>query len=935
MRVRSLGAWAVAGVSLWFSMGALDVTAGPAGPVRVAMLPGFPELGAAVVLAVLAGVAAEHRLSETRRRDIFLPLYSLAVLALPYLPWLPDWLPLLRVFAGPGRTLVWLIVCAQVVWAAVGAGRGPRVVARVRSWGGARSVAAVWIVSAIVSGSAAVVLTSTVLFPGGDEPHYLILAQSIWRDGDLRIENDYARRDQTVLGPEPLEPHSLARGIDGQMYSVHPIGLPLLIAPVMGLVGYPGVVALLVAMAAAASAAAWLWVRQLTGSVSAATFGWGATALSLPFVCGSGLVYPEIPAALLVVLALAVGLRAGAALTDHPDRETDGPARWRMVALGVAVAGLPWLSSKYAPMSAAIMAIGIWRACSATRLPAAQRVMTAACVLLPYGMSLAGWFAFFHLTWGSPWPSAAYGGAAQTQMALSNLVRGLPGTFFDQEYGLLSYAPALAIGAIGLLSMWRAGGRARQTAVELSLVLAALLVTVASHAMWWGGSSVPGRFMLAGLLVLAAPVAWEFRRAAPLVDRRAVYRLLLLVGLAATLVAVGVSDGSILANRRDGVSRLLGWLSPDWHLWAFAPDFIMQGPRLGLLQVGIGLAAILVAFWVFQVAMGRTRGVAVSRVGRGAAFLRANLSALSASLVVTVISPPVLGSALKPDVRPEARGRVAILDSFDPDARRVCLRYDPLSGVTAHEIPGMFVLSARPGSRRAPQPTLVLFNARLALPSGRYRVELQASDSRRLSGQLNLQGGRQSGSALDSWPVEAAPGETWGGSFDLPVDLSFVGFLASPDLSPAIAELRVRPERVVPMLSRTAAYEVIASAVLGNRFVFLFHDGAAYPEGSGFWVRGGAETQVSVVSRTGHVTQAVRLRIRNGEVRNTIRIATPDERTEMHLEPRGVREVTLTPTPLDGTLRMIIGAEGGFVPADWEPGNPDRRVLAAWVEVVG
>lgn len=933
MKFRSLGAWAVAGVALWVSMGVLDVTAGPAGPVRVAMLPGVAELGAAIVLAVLAGLVTERRLSEARRRDVFLPLYSLAVLALPYLPWLPDALPFLRVFAGPGRYMVWLIVGTQVVWAAVGTGRGPRLLARVRSSPGMRSVPLVWIVSVLVFGSAALAMVPTVLYPGGDEPHYLILAQSIWLDGDLAIENNHARRDfEDYFGPGPLEPHALARGLNGKAYSVHPIGLPMLVAPVMGHFGYTGVVVLLVFIAASASTIAWHWVRRFTGSVSAATFGWAATALSLPFVCGSPLVYPEIPAALLVLIALHVGLRERPSQDGAQNEEPAPP--WRLVVLGLVSGGLPWMGSKYALLSAALVAVGCWRAMIAW--PSWQRRVTAwAWTAVPYGISIAAWFGFFYTIWGSPWPSAAYGGAEHTQMALANVARGVPGILFDQEYGLLLYAPALAIGAAGFLAMWRDGGRHRQRAVELAVIVGALLVTVTGHAMWWGGSSLPGRFMLAGLLVLAIPVAREYQRAAGRPDLRAVYRLLLLIGFAATAVALFAADGALLANQRDGISRLLGWLSPDWHLWAFAPDFIAQPTRWGLVQVAVAAAAVTLVWVGWRAVVGQPRGVALSRVGRGAAFLRANVSAAAAVLLVTLLTPFALRPGLKDDVDPEGRHRIPMLDSFDPQARPLAVRYGPFGRIAAETVPAEFELSATPGSRRASQPARVLLNARFSLPSGRYDVVLRPLPDRSLAGPLELQGGLQRGPALDAWAVESTPGAPWRGSFNLPVDLSFVGFRADAGMADAVGELRIRPERVVPTLNRTPAYDVVASAGLVDGIVFLFHDGGSYPEETGFWVRGRSETHVSVVARTGPLTEPVKLRIRNGPVPNTIRILTPESRQQITFESSEIKEVTLTPTPLDGTLRIVIAAEHGFVPADKDPGSADRRLLGVWVEVVG
>ena len=234
-------------------------------------------------------------------------------------------------------------------------------------------------------------------------------------------------------------------------------------------------------------------------------------------------------------------------------------------------------------------------------------------------------------------------------MSVRSLVRGVPGLLVDQEYGVLPYAPALALGIVGLWSMWRAGGRARGLAVEIGLALAALVGTVGAFQMWWGGTALPGRMLVSGLLLMTLPVAWEFREAADRPERRAAYRLLLLIGLATSLAAVVVRNGATLALGRNGISRFLEWLSPDWHLWAFAPDFIMQPTWLALVQAGIWLVAVAASAWA--VGLLAARGTAArgsSRTGRGLAFLRADAGALLAVLLVTVVMPPVLGANLKP-----------------------------------------------------------------------------------------------------------------------------------------------------------------------------------------------------------------------------------------------------------------------------------------------
>ena len=835
MNLRTVGAWITAGAAFWVSLGSLDVTASGDAAVRVAMLPNLAQLAASVVLAVVIGAVISTRLSDapravpgaaggaptrTARGDSFMPLYALSILVVPYLPWLPDVMPVLRVFAGPGRALVWLIVVSQVAWSVLGTGRGRRVVVRMRAWSPLRSFLVIFAASAVLFGMAALSLAPSGFFPGGDEPHYLVITQSLLDDHDLRIENNHAQQDYAAYYDAELEPHAIAPGRDGGMYSVHPIGLPLLAAPAFALGGYRGVVLLMILLAAAAAALAWRWARRVTGSVAAATFSWSATALSVPFLTSSGTVYPEIPAALAVMTAATVGIRDVRLGDGAAGEATAEPARaWRALLLGLATAALPWLHAKYAPMAAVLLGVGVWRIWRDRPASPWTRGRLLAIAVVPFACSVFAWLGVHFLIWGSPWPSAPYGGAAGTQMSVRTLVRGVPGLLVDQEYGVLSYAPALALGIVGLWSMWRAGGRARGLALEIALALAALVGTVGAFQMWWGGTALPGRMLVSGLLMLALPVAWEFREAADRPERRAAYRLLLLIGLATSLAAVLVRNGATLALGRNGISRFLEWLSPDWHLWAFAPDFIMQPTWLALAQAAIWLVAIAASAWA--VGLLAARGTAArgsSRTGRGLAFLRADAGAdrsrscWSHSSCRRLSAP---ASSRRPS--PEDRSRIEMLESFDPHARPIGIRYDPFSLVEAASMPQAFAVSARPGSRTARQPTPVLLNARFALPSGRYVVELAPRTGTEpeagLSGNLQLQAGR-SGGALAEWNVEAPAGSRWQGTFDLPVDVNFVGFRASAGLEAGLGSLRVRPVRVVPNLDRVAAYEVLASLTL-------------------------------------------------------------------------------------------------------------------------
>jgi len=79
--------------------------------------------------------------------------------------------------------------------------------------------------------------TSQVWLKTGDEPHYLVAAASLARDGDFDLRNNY---DPAVYldwyTANNLTPHVKTRA-DGAEFLIHTYGLPLLIAPAYWLAG--------------------------------------------------------------------------------------------------------------------------------------------------------------------------------------------------------------------------------------------------------------------------------------------------------------------------------------------------------------------------------------------------------------------------------------------------------------------------------------------------------------------------------------------------------------------------------------------------------------------------------------------------------------------------------------------------------------------------
>jgi hypothetical protein len=915
-------ACAITGAALYATRGVLDQTVTPAGVVRFAMLPPWQALLGFICLAGLVLVGIDHlnapRGTTTNRRprlgELVLPLIALIVLVVPFLPVVPDRWPVFQALAGPLGAVVWLAVAGLQLWTMWQCRLlAPRWLERLTL---PRIAVAIWLATAALAGIAGARLTGTPVFPSGDEPHYLVIAQSLWRDGDLKIENNHTRGDYREYFHTDLEPHYLTRGADSEIYSIHPVGLAVLMAPVYGAGGYPAVVLVLILMGATAAAIAWWWTMGAVNTAGAATFAWAAIAGSAPFLFNTFTVYPEIAAALAVMIALVTTVRTNPALP--------GTARWW--AVGVACACLPWLSTKYAPMSGALVLVAIGRLIARGPDPFFTRAFRKVsdprfwAIVAPYAVSLVGWFTFFYVIWGIPLPMAPYGALVQTSPL--NLVFGAPGLFFDQEYGLLAFAPVYILAATGLYQMWRTGGESRRQAIEIIAVFGALVATVGAFRIWWGGTSAPARPLASGLLLLALPIATAFRSAPAGSARRAAQHLLLWISVGIGITLALAQDGLLINNGRDGTSSLLEYWSPRWELWTLAPTFILREASTAWLH----------SLWWLAIAGGAGWFLATRKtVKPGVAALTAVATFAFALLIVAATMPYLPAGAPMPRVDLGARSRLATLDGFDARVRPAGIIYDPVRKVAAASVLPEVRLGVLPGQRTDPQPIRVIHNGRFSLPAGTYSIAVTFGDqvpSRPTP--FALQVGRV-GPPLQTWTLQPAPGETWRTSLWLALDAGFVGFRGPVEMERAITAITITPTAVVDAGARPHLGEVLATATYSG-VGFYFHNEQMYPEPNGFWTIGKRSAEVTVAVAPERTTPVV-LRIHGGAQANHVTITTFGWRRDIDLTPGQAAEVEL-PVVAGGVIPLTIATADGFSPRTFDPASRDPRFLGIWVEIL-
>ena len=545
------------------------VNFGTSGGRRVIFVPSIVALVLALLVAVgvvglltIIARRASGSSADATRASAPLNLFWLCVI--PFLPGLADQVPLVLLLAGPVR---WVIGIT-----AVGAVLFPFVPVRLRTAAQTIDLRPTWIFAA---GLVVALLLGTWVSlkqgVGGDEPHYLVITQSLLGDGDLRIENQHQKEQYRSYFNNVLPMHYLRRGLDGVIYSIHAPGLPALLMPAFAIGGARGAIVFIGVLAALTGVAVFLIVRRFSGAPSA-VFAWMSLALTTPFIFHSWLIYPETPAACLV---------AWAALW-FVGRER--VSWWRWVLRGAAIWYWPWLHAKFAVLLAVFVAAFVVQS-------AKRREWSAVpALIVPVGASVAGWLGLFYLLYGVADPTIAYGdSAAGDQLNWGNLPRGMLGLLFDQEYGLLFHAPIYLLVPLGLWWMLRSSGLAGLAVLTLAL-FAVFVSSTTRYYMWWGGSSVPARFLVPILPLGAIAIGVAMARLArPL---KGVAWLLLFLSVAMTFVMVQQPASYMMFNDRDGTGRIAELIGGSAGLTVVLPSFLWADWTAQLPQLAVYLAGL-------------------------------------------------------------------------------------------------------------------------------------------------------------------------------------------------------------------------------------------------------------------------------------------------------------------------------------------------------
>jgi hypothetical protein len=237
--------------------------------------------------------------------------------------------------------------------------------------------------------------------------------------------------------------------------------------------------------AALAMLTAWTAVRRFDVRLQVACPIVAVFACTAPLSTYATQVYPEIPAALAVMVAVA-------ALCGPLDRRG-------LAACGAAVVVLPWLSIKYAPVAATLALLALWR--DRDRRPeavgfGAALVVAAAMYVVAHSVIYGGWTAYATGDYFASTGQFAVVGTTPNYLGRS---RRLVGLLVDRDFGIAAWMVGWLALPLALGFLLRRRPR-DWTILVLPLAagwLTATFLASTMHGWWW-----PGR-----QLVVVLPVA--------------------------------------------------------------------------------------------------------------------------------------------------------------------------------------------------------------------------------------------------------------------------------------------------------------------------------------------------------------------------------------------------------------------------------------------
>lgn len=318
---------------------------------------------------------------------------------------------------------------------------------------------------------------NTKQHPTGDEPHYLMVTQSLIKDRDIDLLNNYKNLDYLAYFPALIDnPHIAFNSARGGSYPVGGIGISILLIPFFLIKGRLGTIICANLIGALLSANLFLlfWERTKNKvlSILLALIG----ILTIPLSIYSFQIFPELLAALIIIYAFR----------KLPD------SFWPILPL----AFLPWIHFKYFLV---VLVFGIFLI-----------IYKKYYYLIPLILSTFGLFFYYKYFYSGLLPFLALPGGANPEnvWTLTNVIFGTFGLFVDRQFGLLAWSPLYLFFFFAVASWWKTDALLKQKKWLWLAVILVLFLPSALFRYWQGGWSPSPRYLVPLIPLFLLPIAY-------------------------------------------------------------------------------------------------------------------------------------------------------------------------------------------------------------------------------------------------------------------------------------------------------------------------------------------------------------------------------------------------------------------------------------------
>jgi len=261
------------------------------------------------------------------------------------------------------------------------------------------------------------------IYLSGDEPHYIIVAQSLAEDGDFNLNNNYENQTYLRFHPSKLEPHAYKH--NNKLLSFHLPGVSFLMAPfyfIYKIIGYsiPAQLFFRLSISIINSFFALLLYLIFSYFVKGEkkNFLFIFMITIIPVSIHAIHIYPEIPAAILILSAIYFGILKNNDLL-----------------FGLFISLIPWFHIKYLPVMIIIFIFYLYNKFKQKDVKFLFKFL-----VFPFISGVS--FSIFMLTqYGFLNPMKIFPAGDYMKIPLIQMIETFFAFFLDQRDGFLFYSP--------------------------------------------------------------------------------------------------------------------------------------------------------------------------------------------------------------------------------------------------------------------------------------------------------------------------------------------------------------------------------------------------------------------------------------------------------------------------------------------------------------